>query len=276
LPEEIIAMPVLEPVDPISDDTGNEPPAGEISASVPIGDADSVIGDSAVLLPTTKSETPIQSPSLAPLEPPPLPLALVAPPVAVAPPAAERFAVPAKAPSGRKGLAPEPPPRWLGRMHGELAAHVVRPTAKQVETVYWLAAVLLFSVIFGAAPALGHWKLTEAPAWAQALMLVAAAELTYIAWLIVLPDWSTVRVGMVLFAAVAVSFAATTFLLGSPSLGEWLPFDLSGAGTSAFSWCGANAVVMGLLGFACGRLAAKWRRAEFDDARGSRNPYRAG
>ncbi len=146
-------------------------------------------------------------------------------------------------------------------MHGDLGPYVYRAGARQVETVYWLAAILLFSVVFGAAPALRHWQLAEAPAWAQVMLLVAAAQLAYTAWLVLLPDWSTLWVGTIVFALVAAGYGTAMALVGSMPPGRLSALGLAGAGSSAAGWCGANLVVMGLLSFACGRLATKWRRA---------------
>jgi hypothetical protein len=120
----------------------------------------------------------------------------------------------------------------------------------------------LFAVVFGAAPALRHWQLAAAPAWARIVLLVAAAQLVYIAWLVLLPDWSTVWVGMVLFALVGAGYAAAMAMVGSVPQSMPPLLGLAGGGASAAAWCGANVVVMGLLSFACGRLATQWQRAD--------------
>jgi len=196
------------------------------------------------------------SAALAPLPSPSPPPAVVVPP-----PVSDRITIPPKPSPGRSSPKPEPPPRWVGRMKSGYD-HVYRADAKQVEMVYWLAAMLLFAVVFGVAPALSHWQLAAAPAWARIVLLVAAAQLVYIAWLVLLPDWSTVRVGMVLFAMVGAGYAAAMAMVGSMSQGTPPLLGLARAGASTAGWCGANVVVMGLLSFACGRLATQWRRAD--------------
>ncbi len=224
--------------------------------------ARSVVATELLLEPTVDRSEPLfpklaidDSAALAPLPPPPPPRQVVPPPVA------DRIAVPPNPSLGRSSLKPEPPPRWVGRMKSGYD-RVYRADAKQVEMVYWLAAILLFSVVFGAAPALRHWQLAEAPAWARIVLLVAAAQLVYIAWLVLLPDWSTVWVGMVLFALVGAGYGASMALVGSMPPGKLPPLGLASAGSSAAAWCGANVVVTGLLSFACGRLASKWRRTD--------------
>jgi len=226
----------------------------------------SIVATELLLEPTPQRSEPIfpklaidDSSALAPLPPPLPPPSLVPPPVADR--IADRITVPRNPSQGKSRLKPEPPPRWVGRMKSGYD-HVYRADAKQIEMVYWLAAILLFAVVFGAAPALRHWQLAEAPVWARIVLLVAAAQLVYIAWLVLMPDWSTIWVGMVLFALVGAGYGASMALVGSMPQGKLPPMGLAGAGSSAAAWCGANVLVMGLLSFACGRLATKWRRSD--------------
>lgn len=194
-------------------------------------------------------------------QPPPLPPTppnLEASPVAVqvvhAPPPAP-YQPPAQQAVSRR-------PRWLAPARAELAAQSYRPAPHQAETVYWLAAVLLFVVVFTSAPALGYLQLDEAPIWAQAMLLVAGLQLAYAAWLVIVPDWSTVRVGVWLFAASAMLYAAASGLFGMAG-GAELPLEYVGGRGSAAGWSGVSAIVLGLMSYACGQVCGNWRRADF-------------
>lgn len=152
-------------------------------------------------------------------------------------------------------------PRWVARARSELTERSYRPNPQQIENVYWLALVLVFVIVFTSAPALGYLRLDEAPRWAQAMLLVAGLQAAYAAWLAIVPDWSTVKVGMWLFAVSAVSYAAASSLYGM-SAGGQLPLDLTGSRASAAGWCGANSLVLALMSYACGQVSSNWRRTD--------------
>jgi len=194
-----------------------------------------------------------QPPPLPPM-PPALEPQLVAVQVVHAPPPAP-YQPPAKQAASLR-------PRWLARARAELAAQSYRPDPHQAETVYWLAAVLLFVIVFTSAPALGYLQLDEAPLWAQGMLLVAGLQLAYAAWLVIVPDWSTVRVGVWLFAASAMLYAAASGLFAMAGGGK-LPLEYIGGRGSAAGWNCISAIVLGLLSYACGQVCGNWRRADF-------------
>jgi hypothetical protein len=67
---------------------------------------------------------------------------------------------------------------------------------------------------------------------------------------------------MFVFAASAAGFGTIMAIVSSNPSGTLPPLGLSGARSSAATWCGANLVVTTLMSFGCGWLATKWRRAE--------------
>ncbi|HBO45562.1 MAG TPA: hypothetical protein DD670_16855, partial [Planctomycetaceae bacterium] len=79
---------------------------------------------------------------------------------------------------------------------------VYRADPGHVATVRWLAAVLGVLVVVGALPAFWHLNPATAPGWARAMVLISLLQLAYLAWMAVLPDWSSVRVVMIIFASV--------------------------------------------------------------------------
>jgi hypothetical protein len=139
-----------------------------------------------------------------------------------------------------------------------LAGWRAHPDALQ--NAYWLAVVLGLVTLFSAAPLVNHIELQLAPVWAQALAVLVAVQLAYVVWLAALPDAATLRVGMILFAAVAAAYAlVTAAVLATPA--EKPPMlDLGELGHTAWIWCGANVVVMALMSFLCGHAGAAWRQ----------------
>ncbi|MEX0711162.1 MAG: hypothetical protein WD278_02355 [Pirellulales bacterium] len=152
------------------------------------------------------------------------------------------------------------PPRWIGRARPELLAHGSRPGARRLETAYWLAAAFACLAVFGSAPALEHLNVATAPGWARLLLLASAVELIYVAWLASLPDWSTIRVGVVVWGLAAMLhtlwMVSMAFAPDSQSLG----FPASGSSALAFS--AANLVLASLASYFCGRISADWRLSE--------------
>jgi hypothetical protein len=240
------------PPDPLTSDP--EQPAASTEPFAP-----GVHGDAVAPSPATTPPAHVASsapPVPAPL-PPPLPSL---PPIASLPELTPRS--PAAAPQADSAPAAWARPAWIARARAETIEHAYRANPQQIETAYWLAVVLLFVIVFSAAPALGYLRLDQAPAWAQAMLLVAGMQLAYTIWLVIVPDWSTVRVGLWLFGASAVFYAAGAALFAMAGAGP-LPLDLAAPRSSAAGWCGANSLALGLLGYACGQVGATWRRADF-------------
>ncbi len=134
--------------------------------------------------------------------------------------------------------------------------------AGKIQTVHLLAAALVALTLFAAAPALKHLNLVTAPGWARVVIIMSAVQLLYVGWLVSLPDWSTVWIGMVVFAVVAavygMGWAAVTF---SPVEREVTFLDLEDVRDQASGWCMAVLLLTTLLTYACGRVSGRWRRA---------------
>ncbi len=114
-------------------------------------------------------------------------------------------------------------------------------------------------MLFSVGPAAAHWNLEAAAGWARVVLLAAALQTAYLAWMLLAPDWSTVRAVMVVFAAgatgAAVATAAILFAprdlplpLGVEPVRHWLP-----------AWLAAVLAVQGLGAYLCGRLSFRWQ-----------------
>jgi hypothetical protein len=169
--------------------------------------------------------------------------------------------VPAVPGSQSEAHAPRRHLRWAVWARGDAqeAFAISRPTPRQLEVVYWLACLLPFAAVFCAAPAVPHMQFAGAPAWAQALVCMACLQLAYAAWLAMVPDWSTVRVGMYLLGAVAILDLLCAVILSSLPESPLVSLGLAGMRATASAWCILSAVVSGMVSAACRWIAHRWR-----------------
>jgi hypothetical protein len=181
--------------------------------------------------------------------PPPIPgqnaLAAVAspPPLPPAPPASIRA-----------------PVQWLAWQRSDaLDGYAVsRPDGRQLEIAYWLASLLPFAAAFCAAPALPHMQFAGEPGWAQLMLSAAILQLAYAAWLALLPDGSTIRVGMYLYAVSAAAYFVAMMAICFLDNSQLSSLELPRRGPAA-AWCGLVVVVTLLTGGACRWIARHWR-----------------
>ncbi|HWB13031.1 MAG TPA: hypothetical protein VG826_27645 [Pirellulales bacterium] len=202
----------------------------------------------------TSTAHPVQPPRLpwrnAVGSPPPLPPAPL-------PPAASTTAPSPPAPETAKRT----PVRWLAWQRADaLEDHAVfRPDPRQLELAYWLASLLPFAAAFCAAPGLPHMQFAGAPGWAQLMLSAAVLHMAYAAWLALLPDESTMRVGMYLFAASAAAYLAAMTAICFVDNSRLSSLGLTGIRGPAVAWCGLVFAVTSLTSGACGWIARGWR-----------------
>jgi hypothetical protein len=185
------------------------------------------------------------------------------------PPEADEGRVPPPLPGTPPPMADLPPPAvpWLeAQVHTSEPQGYVPDTGK-VQTVYMLAIALTGFTVFAAAPALRHINLLDAPWWARVVLILTAMQLAYIAWMVSLPDWSTVWIGMLVFAVVAAVYGAACGIVVVTPESEAINFlDLDGPPDDpdfrrrVAAWCFVMLLLGTLLTYACGRFAGKWRK----------------
>jgi hypothetical protein len=140
----------------------------------------------------------------------------------------------------------------------------------KVQTVYMLAAALAALTIFAAVPALKHLNFTDAPGWARAVLILSALQLVYVVWMVSLPDWSTVYIGMIVFAMVSAAYGVAWALVAFTPEARPINFlDLDSVRRSAAGWCLVVLLLGALCTYACGRFSGRWRR-EFELAKSRR------
>ena len=151
--------------------------------------------------------------------------------------------------------------RWLPQPQGPRFSAAYRPDRGKVHTARWMAALLGLLVIFSTTPALAHLDLQLAPGWARAVLLVAGLQTAYVIWMALTPDWSTVRVVMMVFAAVSALYGMATAVAVATPLDSPLPLGMQQVRHSASYWCGAILLLMSLATYLCGRVSFQWQRS---------------
>ena len=140
-----------------------------------------------------------------------------------------------------------------------------RPDKSKLQTVYWLAAGLLALTAVCLWPAVKHYDHLATPTWAKVVLLLSALQLSYIAWMLSVPDWSTLRVMMVVFTVVSALYGTgmTIAFFSSPddpaAGGSFL--QLHDVQQYAATWCALVVLLGGLMTYLLGRCDSRWRKA---------------
>jgi hypothetical protein len=150
------------------------------------------------------------------------------------------------------------PGRKAGRRGAPIGNHADRA---RVTAARWLALVLGLLVLAGTVPAMNHLNLAAAPGWARVILLVAALQLAYLAWMAILPDRSTLWVAMLVFAVVATLCALGMAVGLATPADRPLPLGLDAVREKIARWCAAALLLNTLATWLCGRMSVRWRRA---------------
>lgn len=109
-------------------------------------------------------------------------------------------------------------------------------------------------------PAASNLAPSTAPDWARWLLMLMVIQLAYAIWMVSFPDWSTVRTMMIALAAVTTLYGVALGIATVTPREKPLPFDLNDVRDQVRLWCGAVLLLLGLLTYACGRVAHRWRK----------------
>jgi hypothetical protein len=135
-----------------------------------------------------------------------------------------------------------------------------QPDADKRWTTYYLAAAIAALSLFCMAPAIPHWNLGSAPAWARAVLLLSLLQLAYGAWVASIPDWATLRASMIVLTVVAALYGLTMTMALTTPPEHALPLDLTDVKRQAVLWCAGVVLLASLVAYFCGRAAWRWRR----------------
>jgi hypothetical protein len=127
-------------------------------------------------------------------------------------------------------------------------------------TVYYLAVAMAALSLFSMIPALPHWNLAAAPAWARAVWLLSLLQLAYVVWVASIPDWATLWSSMIVYTVVAALYGLTMMVALTTPVVDIVPLDLTDLRRQAVLWCLVVVLLACLLAYFCGRAAWRWRR----------------
>lgn len=136
------------------------------------------------------------------------------------------------------------------------------PDRGKVASVKWLALILAGAIAFSTGPVFfqGLLNLETAPGWARLVLLLAAVQAIYVVWMLNRPDWASVWVVMLVFAAASALYGMASAIAIMWPDGDLMPMGLEPIRRSARIWCGAVLLTTSLATYLCGRASAKWRR----------------
>lgn len=124
----------------------------------------------------------------------------------------------------------------------------------------WLATGLLLVALFQALPLTSVRAWSTAPPWAQAVILLAGLEVAYAAWMLLVPDWSTVWVAMLMLTGVCVAYGAALGIAWVGPRGWPLPLGIDKVRGYCQPWCAAVIAVTFAQTYACGRVSRRWKK----------------
>jgi hypothetical protein len=236
-------------------------------ASIPIAGTAPVENVSAAAPPSGSPPSIPASAALPLAVPPALPAAGQAPSPGAAVQAPWTGRAAGAAPAAAANLESRPPDAFLAEPllavvpPGAPPPGAYQPDIGKIQSVYLLAVALGALAIFAAAPSLKHLDLAAAPNWARIVLVMSALQLVYIAWMVSLPDWSTVWIGMIVCAIVATVYAMGWAVVTFTPTAAPVPFlGLDELRRQAGGWCLANLLLTAFMTYVCGRFASRWRR----------------
>jgi hypothetical protein len=130
-----------------------------------------------------------------------------------------------------------------------------------VATTRWLALAVAMLALFQILPVVVQGDVLQGPVWTRMVALLVVVQLAAAVQLATIPDWSTTRATLFLIAAVATGYGLVLGMLLVAPKGGNLLWDLSDVRDKAPLWCIASLLLLGLLIYAVGTVAHRWRKA---------------
>ncbi len=90
--------------------------------------------------------------------------------------------------------------------------------------------------------------------------MLAALQIAYACWMLLVPDWSTVWVAMLVLAAVAALYGTALGIAWVTPQGSLVPLGMLQTRAQAQLWCAAVIVLTLGLTYACGRVSHRWHK----------------
>ncbi|HEX4149379.1 MAG TPA: hypothetical protein VHY20_10340 [Pirellulales bacterium] len=147
---------------------------------------------------------------------------------------------------------------WIRSATVEEISRASQPESTRLQMAYLLAGSLLALSLMASWPALTHFRQNADADWVVIVLLMSVGQLLYVVWLLSLPDWTTLRVGMVLCALCAAAYAAALSIVIATPVTHSVVLGLTDVRSRAGLW---SALLCGLMCVVCygfGREASAW------------------
>ena len=92
------------------------------------------------------------------------------------------------------------------------------------------------------------------------VLLLSTIQLAYVIWMCLVPDWSTVRLTMFVFAGVAAAYGFAMAVAIATPPGAPVMFEMDPVRSVAVRWCAVVMALITVATFFAGRLAFRWRK----------------
>jgi|GEM_PF-6632428 len=137
-----------------------------------------------------------------------------------------------------------------------------RPEQRRVKSVRWLAVGLFALILATLAPAvwIEQLDLVSGKNWARAVTIIAVVQFFFVAWMVNMPDWTSVWIVMLVFAVSATIYGAVTAMVVMTPLDRPVPLGLELYRDMAQRWCAAMVLLNSLATYLCGYISVQWKR----------------
>lgn len=141
-------------------------------------------------------------------------------------------------------------------------ASLKRISDKRREQLKHLVAMLGGLTFFSLLPLIvaGHLNPATAPLYARWALFVAVIQFAYLAWSLIVPDWASAWVLMIVFAVAAACYGAATALAVATPPDRAVALEMTDVRRFARGWCACVMLTNSLGAYLAGRLATLWRR----------------
>ena len=169
---------------------------------------------------------------------------------------------PLRSPAPSQPPKPPKPPRPKRRRRKVVPPDTYEADQGHVNTTQWLAFFLVLAVLFSVVPAVvkTRLELADAPGWARIVLMVGLLQIVYVLWMVNRPDWASVWVVMVVFAAASAMYALASAVATATPADKPMLLGMEEVRRSARLWTVAVLAVMSLATYFCGRVASRWHR----------------
>lgn len=126
--------------------------------------------------------------------------------------------------------------------------------------VHAIAMGMLLLSALQALPMIQAWRADTPPMWCWLLAVFIAAQVIYAVWLVLVPDWTTLRVAMFGLAGVSSLYSALAAIVVCTPRSSSLVLELDNVREPARLWCTVVMILATIVTYAAGHASFAWRR----------------